>query len=308
MSSIKCPNCNLTNFSTAQFCKRCNLELNQNPANRVQNETQLFNPANNTHLRQVPPVQPNQPVNNGGYYQNNQPNYQQGNGGQNYRQPFQNNQNYQQPYQAQQYRQPAYQQPPPNDWSMPQFPKGQRPPQYNGYQQPQQNPGFYRTGEMAFRRLGKEIVLHQNSTLPEVCVRCGRNLATYNEGAYVAQKMKWHHPAVYAALISPLIYVILAACLSERFTIEVPLCSAHLEKRENLKTALIVGGIIWAVFLVIVFNAGYFGFGFLTFIVGFILIILNFEYGYKPLRVKKIEGSYYHLGGASQEFLNTLPY
>lgn len=161
---------------------------------------------------------------------------------------------------------------------------------------------------MAFRRFGPEVALHKNSTLPEICIKCGTHIGSYNDGGYVTQKYRWHHPAVYAALVSPLIYLILAACLSERFSINVPLCREHIEKRESLKTYLIIGGIVSAVLFGLFLNAGWFGLAFVTFFVSIITIGLNFEYGYKPVRVKKIEGSYYHLTGASNEFLNTLPY
>lgn len=295
----------MTNFATAQFCKRCNQDLSQASAIPVQNQTQVFNPANNTHFRQQPPVRQTPPVNNAGYYQNNQPpNYYQGDAGQNYQQPYQ--QNYRQGYQNNQNYQQPYGQP--NDWSLPQFPKGQRPPRYNSYQNPYQNNNYYRTSEIAFRRIGNEVQLHKNSTLPEVCVRCGKTLTSYSGGAYVAQKLRWHHPAVYAAIVSPLIYLILAACLSERFTVDVPLCQEHMEKRDSAKTMSIIGGLLWAFLIFISFYAGAVGFGFLVFFVGLILLVLNHEYGYKPLRVKKIDGSYYHLAGASQEFLNTLPH
>ena len=43
---------------------------------------------------------------------------------------------------------------------------------------------------------------------------------------------------------------------------------------------------------------------FLIFFMAIIALPLIYEYAYKPLRAKNIEGNYYHLGGASQEFLN----
>lgn len=290
MSSIKCPNCNLTNFETAQFCKRCNRALNQPLANHLQNQTQIFNPASNTHIRPTPTVRQNEPIKD---YQNNQPNYRQG---------YQGNQSYQQNYQGNQYANQSYQQAQSYDYALPKFPQGQRPPQYNSYQ----NTPHYPVGEMPYRRMGWEVALHRNSTLPELCVKCGKN--SLYDGGYVAQKFRWHHPAVYAALISPLIYVILAACLSESFTINVPLCSEHIEKREKLFTTLLVGGLMSVLFICLAVISGYFGFAFLIFIVSSVIISLNVEYSYKAFRRGKIEGSYYYLKGASDEFLNNLPY
>jgi hypothetical protein len=345
MSSIKCPNCTLTNFATAQFCKRCNLALNQPPANPVNNDTQLFNPANNTHIRPTPPVRPNnQEPGTPPYYQNNQQNYNQGNadqnygqgyqgqqnnqqnyqGGQNYRQPYQQPPIQQPPYQQSPYQQQSYQQPPYQqknyqqpypqqsyqsyDYSLPQFPKGQRP---QGYQQQRvvyQNAPYYRSGEVAFRRIGNEIALQKNSMLPEICVQCGKKLSAYEGDAFVAQKLRWHHPAVYIALISPLIFLILALCLSERFTVDVPLCQEHISGRESVKNGLIVGTLVATVFIVFCFMMGVYGLGFLVLLATLVIASMVNEYGYKAIRVSKIEGSYYHLKGASNEFLSNLPY
>ena len=85
MSTIKCSGCSLINFATAQFCKRCNAELNQPSSPRVQNETQILNPINNTHIRQTPQNQQNEP--NQAFYQNNQQNYYQPNEAQYSQQP-----------------------------------------------------------------------------------------------------------------------------------------------------------------------------------------------------------------------------
>ena len=180
MSSAKCPNCSLTNFATAQFCKRCNLALNQPPANIVQTETQIFTPANNTHIRQMPPVRQNEPSNvNPPFYQNNQPNYYPPNAPQNNQQGYQPKQNYQQNFQPNQNRQRTYHQPS-DSYALPKFPQGQQPPQYNSYGSNSyggnsfQKPSRFGSGEIEYRRLGSEIALHKNATLPEICVKCGK--------------------------------------------------------------------------------------------------------------------------------------
>ncbi len=292
MSSVKCPNCSLTNFANAQFCKRCNLSLTGSSTNRIQNETQIFNPADNTHIRQTPPVR-QQERGNGNAFQ------------------FQNNQ--------QSYRENPFAHLPPqpiqsNDWTLPKFPQGERPGQnysnqYNQHNQYNQGNNYqrgYQTTELPFRRIGNDIALHKNATLPGYCVSCGENIS-YNGGGYYSQKLKWHHPAVYAALISPLIYVILAACLSERFTVEVPLCAKHLKSRDNTLNALIIGGLLITLFTVLCIVTGSIGFGIFLLIFGLSILGIIGEYGYKSLRVKKIEGFYYFLTGASKEFLNNLP-
>jgi hypothetical protein len=288
MSSVKCPNCGLTNFATAQFCKRCNLSLNQNSDNRIQNATQILNQADNTHVRQTPPVR--------------QYERQNGNSSQ--------NRNNQQSYRENPFAHLASEQPPSTGWTLPKFPNGVRPEQNNSYQNFQGNyyqPTF-QTAELPFRRMGSEVALHKNATLPEICVNCGEHISSYNGGVYESQKFKWHHPAVYAALVSPLIYVILAACLSERFTVDVPLCSKHLKSRENALNGMIIGGLLGTLLAVLCIGSGAVGFGIFLLIVGIVILGIFAEYGYKSLRVKKIEGSYYYLTGASNEFLSNLPH
>jgi hypothetical protein len=334
MSSIKCPNCNLTNFASALYCKRCNGALQQPPPNaRMQNNTQIYDTAKDTQIRPIVqprnndinqanvqnPYQKNLPNNYGqGYGQNQQHGQQNQNYAQNQPQNQYNQQNqynrqnhtqnqYGQPNQQQHQNQNYYKQPPPqqdNSYALPQFPKGERPIRFNHYQKNPYQPML----EQPYRKLGSDIALHKNSTLPEVCVRCGQHFTIYSGGRYVAQKFRWHHPAVYAALISPLIYAILASCLSERFTVSIPLCSAHIKKRESTGNWMLVSGLIAIALIVLISMGGYFPFAVFIGVISAILISLNYEYGYKSLRVAKVEGSYYHLKGASDEFLHELPY
>jgi hypothetical protein len=347
MSSTKCPNCDLTNFASALYCKRCNGALQQPPPNaQMQNNTQIYDTAKDTQIRPIVqprnndinqanvqnPYQKNLPNNYGqGYRQNQQHGQQNQNHAQNqYNQQNQHNrqnhaqnqyepqnpnysqnqygqQNHGQPNQQQYQNQNNHKQPPlqqDNSYALPRFPKGERPIRFNHYQKNPYQPML----EHPYRKLGSDIALHKNSTLPEVCVRCGQRFTIYSGGRYVTQKFRWHHPAVYAALISPLIYAILAACLSERFTVSVPLCSAHIGKRESTGNWMLVSGLIAIALIVLISMGGYFSFAVFIGVISVILISLNYEYGYKSLRVARVEGSYYHLKGASDEFLHELPY
>ena len=289
MSSVKCSNCGLVNFNTTQYCKRCNLALSSDSAGNQAKETRILNDSYNTGIRStVPP-----------------PNNYQSNGYQN--EP----QSYKQSYQPNQYQsQSNHQQPPANDWTLPQFPKGQRPPNYNQQYQPRQHQSYnqFAVHEPEIRRFGSEIALHKNANLPCYCVKCGKHIFSLLEGDYVSQKFRWHNPLVYIALISPLIYLILALCLSKTFTVNVPLCSEHLQKRENAKYSLLGGGLAAFGLIVMCSVFDFVGLAFLIFFAAIIALPLVFEYSYKPLRAKNIEGNYYHLGGASPEFLNTIPY
>ncbi len=285
MSSIKCPNCGLVNFSTTQYCKRCNNALLQNSAGNNANETRVFDNVYDTSIRPAIPLQNN--------YQN---------------EPQVGNQS----YQPNQYRQQAgYQQPPQpsNDWTLPRFPPGQQPPNFNGHQQRQYQPANqYAVNEPAFRRFGSEIALHQNANLPGSCVKCGRHISSPMDGEFVSQKFRWHNPLVYIALISPLIYVILSLCLSKTFTVNVPYCTEHLQKRESIKTFLIGGSLSAFILIVLCSIFDVVGLAFLIFFVALFGLSIIHEYSFKTLKAKKVEGNYYYLGGASQEFLNNIPY
>lgn len=188
-------------------------------------------------------------------------------------------------------------------YSLPRFPEEMRP-VYGGQLPPQ--PAYY-PAEVAYRRVGSEIALHQNAQLPQYCVKCGRQLG-YGDGAVIAQKMRWHHPAVYAAVISPLIYVILAAVLSKRFTVDVPLCNEHLTKRKNTGRAIAAASLAFFATIFAAFSVEWAGIGFVLILAWILTLIIGIQYSYKPLRVKRVEGSYYYLEGAAEDFLSILPH
>lgn len=270
----------------AQFCKRCNFSLKDASTN--QNDTQISVQAGGTSIRQVPQKQqrepqPLPPTVVGYEPQKHYP--QQHNG-----QFYQNN----------------YAPPPPQSYNydLPQFPQGMRPPQFNQYQTPQ----VFQPQEVAYRKLGSEIALHKNGNLPQICVKCGEDLTIHNGGAFVAQSYRWHHPALYIALISPFIYLILSLCVSERATINVPLCYEHIKSRESARNFLICGGVISTFLVILSINFSWVGFGFLVFFGALFLLTGVWEFGYKPLRIKRSQGSYFHLAGASDNFLNRLPF
>jgi hypothetical protein len=308
MSSIKCPQCNLVNFATAQFCKRCNVSLANSPVN-YDNNTQIINASNNTSVRPTTPL-----------YQQNEP-FQQPQ----FVPPTPPQPTYNQPYQPQ--YQPInneqannFQS---NDYTLPRFPQGQPYGQnqqqshysQNQYQQPHYSQNQYQPTQFiapqnpqGVWRRGNEVVIHKHAAFPAKCVKCGQDFSYSNNGAFAAQKFRWHNPLVYIALISPLIYVILAACLSERFSYDIPYCQTHLQERETTKNYLIGGtfAAVGLIFLLGMFGAG--GWAFLVGLVSIFAIPIAYEYGYKPFRVKSVDGQYVYLQGATQEYLNTLPY
>jgi hypothetical protein len=284
MSSLKCSSCGLVNFATSQFCKRCNLDLAQVPVQNGANETRIVSNSYNTSARPTVPLQNSFQA-----------------------EPFQQAPKPRQ-YQPQlSYQQQRQEQ---NAWSLPQFPSGERPPTYNqqSYQRPYQPLNNYSIHEPTLRRFGDEISLHSSANLPCYCVKCGKHLASPLDGEYIAQKFRWHNPLVYIALISPIIYIILALCLSKRMTVNVPLCTDHLKSREDTKHLLLGGGLVSFILIILcgIFDAG--GLSFLVFLIAIFAIPIIHEYSYKPLRASNIEGNHCQLTGASKEFLSKIPY
>jgi hypothetical protein len=313
MSSIKCPQCSLVNFATAQFCKRCNGSLANAPVN-YDNNTQIINTSNNTSVRptmplhgqnqpiqpqpQFVPPTPQQPT----YNQPYQPQYQANNNEQ--------ANNYQSNYgeQANNYQS--------NDYTLPRFPQGQPYQQHQQqYQQPHYSHNQYQHNQymspqnpQGVWRRGNEVVIHKHAAFPAKCVKCGQDFSYSNNGGFSRQKFRWHNPLVYIALISPLIYVILASVLSERFSYDIPYCQTHLQEHEKMKNYLI-GGTFAAVGSVVLL--GMFGAGWMAFWVALISIFaipIAYEYAYKPFRVKSVDGQYVYLQGGTQEYMDTLPY
>jgi hypothetical protein len=314
MSSIKCPQCSLVNFATAQFCKRCNGSLANAPVN-YDNNTQIISNSNNTSVRPTTPLHgQNQPIQPQPQFVPTLPPQQP---------------TYNQPYQPQPQYQPInneqannYQS---NDYTLPRFPQDQQN-QYrqnqqqsnysqNQYQQPNYSQNQYQPNQFiapqnpqGVWRRGNEVVIHKYAAFPAKCVKCGQDFSYSNNGEFATQKFRWHNPLVYIALISPLIYVILAACLSERFSYDIPYCQTHFQEHETTKNYLIGGSFaaVGLIFLLGMFGAG--GWAVLLGLVSIFAIPIVYEYGYKPFRVKNVEGQYVYLQGATQEYLNTLPY
>ena len=132
MPSIKCSSCGFVNFEEYQFCKRCNTILSQGLASNERNETHIVK-SPETHIR--PQIQPLKapPI---GHFPPPMP----------HRMLFPPKLNNALPEYNQPYRQKKVneEKPPSDDWSLPRFPKNQRPrefqtrfppPQPNYYQQ-----------------------------------------------------------------------------------------------------------------------------------------------------------------------------
>lgn len=295
-NSIRCSNCNLVNFATVPFCKRCKIPFGDSvqtpPANTFNININIPVPVENINF--------NMPHNETQQFQQNynempqfQTNQQQF--GNSQTSHFQDTDSYQ-PQNQQGFEQ----------WQQMNAPTNV--PTYAPIHAPMYPHPRQMTGNGIFRN-GKEVVVHQNSMMHDSCVKCGEHIQSYNGvGGFARQKYRWHNPLVYIALISPLIYVILSLVLSKRMTVDIPLCHKHLEDRKTTGSYLLGAGIL-SVFAIFFFSSlGYGGFAFLLFLAAIIGLPLAYEYAYKPLQASKIENDYIYLKGASEEYLRNLPY
>jgi uncharacterized membrane protein len=145
--------------------------------------------------------------------------------------------------------------------------------------------------------------MDKNAMLPDNCVKCN---APAN-GLRVRKKLAWHHPLLYLLIFgAALFYVILAAALSKRATVEFPLCDNHKSRR---KTFLIIGLSLLALGLIVPIlgfaneyvEIGLFGL-MLFFVAVFWLVFAS-----RVVGVKKIDDRYAWLTGINRDFLNHFP-
>lgn len=156
-------------------------------------------------------------------------------------------------------------------------------------------------------RKGFDLVVHERVGLPPYCIKCDEEVSGSSGGAFLRQKFRWHHPAVYVAIISPMIYVILALALSKRATLDLPLCGTHMAKRRKMRNSLIGIGVFSLFAIIALTAANSIGWAFMVFLVTIIGIPLWCEYIYKPLRVDKMENDYVYLRGVHHKYLERLP-
>ncbi len=293
--SIRCPYCNLLNFANEHHCKRCknNLQtdLNVETPPTVNININFPSPVQaRVRFNQEAQFEPNFPPNSLDQFEPRSGNPE----------TQKLNQNQISGYELQ--NQTGFEQ-----WRNQQNQPSNVPPAYN-FQPQIYPPSHIPANTQTVWRRGTELVMHKHGTmLPDICVKCGDHLA-HSNGSYIRQKYRWHNPLVYIALISPLIYIILASVLSQRAAIDIPLCGLHLKERKGTAIFLVGGGVA-AIFAILFFGSfGYVGFSILIFLAAIIGITMGFEYFYKPLQISKIENDYIYLKNADGKFLNRLPY
>jgi len=153
----------------------------------------------------------------------------------------------------------------------------------------------------------KILIVSHDAILPPYCVKCGRPA----EPNLLSKKFSWHPQWLYIfVLIAILIYVILAAVISKRMKLQLPLCAQHMEKYKTLRlaAAVLLLGCIPEMILAGVYlperYAGYgYAAGFLALLAGLVCLIL---FG-ALLRPTRIDEYYGYFANAGPDFLKLLP-
>jgi hypothetical protein len=77
---------------------------------------------------------------------------------------------------------------------------------------------------------GRQLIVgRHNGGLPNRCIKCGQAASL----PFVSKTYRWHSPGLYILLISPLIYVIVALCISKQVELQLPFCNLHRAERKN---------------------------------------------------------------------------
>ena len=154
---------------------------------------------------------------------------------------------------------------------------------------------------------GNLLIASRDAVLPPFCVKCGRPA----DAKLLRRRFSWHPRWIYIfILIALLIYAVLAAILSKRTTLQIPLCSAHYDKYKTLRIAaavLLVGSIPEMVLAGTSLPQNYMGWGIfagaLAFLAGLVCLVLF----HGVLRTNSIDDHYGYFSQASAAFLAHLP-
>ncbi len=101
-------------------------------------------------------------------------------------------------------------------------------PEFNPYVAPKVELNWVELGDDAgLYREYDLLVAKKRAEFPDRCVKCNRPA----EGYRLRRNLSWHNPVLYVALLSPLIYIILALCLRKTARLDIGLCRRHRQKR-----------------------------------------------------------------------------
>jgi hypothetical protein len=151
------------------------------------------------------------------------------------------------------------------------------------------------------------MIVSRDAVFPPYCLKCGRPAGP----DFLRRQFSWHQSWIYAfLLIAILVYAILAAVLSKRMTLRLPLCAVHLQKYKTLRIAsavLLLGGVAEIVDAAAVLPRDYMAVGItagaLALVAGCVcLVLLN-----GLLRVHRMDDSFGYFSKACDGFLRRLP-
>jgi hypothetical protein len=89
---------------------------------------------------------------------------------------------------------------------------------------PESDPAPRRT-----KAVGSHFIIPPGGWLPNRCVKCGFPPSE----PWLDLTFRWHHPGLYLLLISPILYLIVAAIVTKRVELQVPLCAVHKAIRKK---------------------------------------------------------------------------
>ncbi|HEV2021904.1 MAG TPA: zinc-ribbon domain-containing protein [Terriglobales bacterium] len=157
-------------------------------------------------------------------------------------------------------------------------------------------------------RQGNRLVVPKGAPLPPYCVKCGQPVT----GEPLKKIFFWHNPWLFLiALLSPIIYIIVAMIVRKRADVAIPMCDEHRQRRKNLIIAAwvlglgcIPGGILVGS-LIHDSDAGA-GLGFL---VGLLMLIGSIVTSTlaRPMRPREIAEFSATFSGVGEQFLTHLP-
>jgi hypothetical protein len=154
---------------------------------------------------------------------------------------------------------------------------------------------------------GNLLIASRDAALPSCCIKCGRPA----DAKLLRRRFSWHPSWVYIfVLIGLLIYVILAAVLSKRTALQLPLCSAHFEKYKTLRilaAVLLLGAIPEMILAGAYLPENLMGWGIFAGALAFLAGLVCWIMFNGVLRVNSIDNHYGYFSKAGEGFLAQLP-
>jgi hypothetical protein len=151
-------------------------------------------------------------------------------------------------------------------------------------------------------RDGKILVLRNGSHLPDRCIKCNGPAVTPMK----RRKVYWHHPALYALLVSWPIYLIVALIVRKSAAVAPGLCSVHRTRRW-IGIAVGWGGLLLSILLMIVGGGSENGLLVLAGLILFLTALVAAVLLSRLIFPQRIDQDFVRLKGCGKAFLDSLP-